>query len=454
MAVEATLADRSLPHSIEAERAVLGAILLDNELYYQAVGILTEHDFHHPGHRTIFRKMAELVAGSQPIDPITLHDALTRSKELEAVGGTAYLSSLLEGVPRIANLEPYARLVREKSILRQMIRRATEVLEKSYAAEEEASALLDEAQRSFLQISQEYDRGNLRSLQELLVETVAHVSGEEPAGPITGIPTGFIELDEMTLGLQPSDLIILAGRPGMGKTSLALNIALHAALEEQRVVGVFSLEMSAEQLAHRLLSSEARVDSHKLRSRYLSHAERDRLMEAGNRLSQARMFIDDTPGLSVMEMHSKARRLKAEHGLDLIVVDYLQLMTAAPGGRQRFDSRQLEISYISRHLKLLAKELDVAVLALSQLSRAPEQRRGDHRPQLSDLRDSGSIEQDADVVLFVYRPELYVSEPDEDIEGIAEIIIGKQRNGPIGTIRLVFIKEFTKFANYTAREEF
>jgi replicative DNA helicase len=455
MSQEAFVLDRSLPHSAEAEKAVLGLILLDNELYNQAAEILSEADFHNPAHRLLFRKMEELSAASQPIDVVTLHDALERSKQLEAVGGTGYLSSLLEGVPRLSSLEPYARIIREKAVLRKLIRVAGDVLERGFSAEEDAAALLESAEQAIFNISVERQDRSFRSLETVLAETCGDIPSEHRVDLITGIPTGFVDLDYLTGGFQPSDLIILAGRPAMGKTSLALNIALHAALEEQRVVGVFSLEMSAKQLGQRLLCSEAKVDSHRLRSGFLSKAERERVLSTAKNLSRAKLFIDDTPAISVVEMRSKARRLRAElERLDLLVVDYLQLMTGSPGSRQRFESRQLEISHISRNLKALAKELEIPVLAISQLSRAPEQRRGDHRPQLSDLRDSGSIEQDADLVMFVFRPEVYATEPDEDTKGLAEIIIGKQRNGPTGTVKLVFIHEFTKFANYSEREEF
>ncbi|HRR56605.1 MAG TPA: replicative DNA helicase, partial [Acidobacteriota bacterium] len=312
MSQEAFVLDRSLPHSAEAEKAVLGLILLDNELYNQAAEILSEADFHNPAHRLLFRKMEELSAASQPIDVVTLHDALVRSKQLEAVGGTGYLSSLLEGVPRLSSLEPYARIIREKAVLRKLIRVAGDVLERGFSAEEDAAALLESAEQAIFNISVERQDRSFRSLETVLAETCGDIPSEHRVDLITGIPTGFVDLDYLTGGFQPSDLIILAGRPAMGKTSLALNIALHAALEEQRVVGVFSLEMSAKQLGQRLLCSEAKVDSHRLRSGFLSKAERERVLSTAKNLSRAKLFIDDTPAISVVEMRSKARRLRAE----------------------------------------------------------------------------------------------------------------------------------------------
>ncbi|MFZ0430960.1 MAG: replicative DNA helicase [Acidobacteriota bacterium] len=446
--------DRSLPHSLDAERAVLGAILLDNRLYDQAAELLTEADFHSEAHRKIFVQMEQLSAESRAIDSITLREALQKENDLEIVGGAAYLASLVDGVPRIANLEQYARIVKEKSILRKLIHSTNDILLRSYAAEDDPLALLEQAEQSIFQISQERVKGGFSSLSDLLKRTWDHIHTlDERKEMVTGVATGFTQLDEMTSGFQNSDLVILAGRPGMGKTSLALNIGQYTAIRGSRTVGVFSLEMSAEQLVLRLLCGEARVDSHKVRSGFLSKADWQDLAKALSRLAQAKIFIDDTPGISIVEMRSKSRRLMVEHGLDLIIIDYLQLMSAFSGGRQRYESRQQEISAISRSLKGLAKELNVPVLALSQLSRAPEQRRGDHRPQLSDLRESGSIEQDADIVLFVFRPDLYAKEEEPEEQGVAEIIIGKQRNGPTGTVKLAFIDQWTKFENLARETE-
>lgn len=451
MSEELTL-DRSLPHSLEAERAVLGAILLDNRLYDQAAELLTDSDFHSEAHRKIFIRMEELSSSARAIDSVTLREALQKENDLEVVGGASYIASLVDGVPRISNLVQYARIVKEKSILRRLIHSTNEILLRSYAAEDDPLALLEQAEQSIFKISQERVRGGFVSLSDLLKATWENIHTlDERKELVTGVPSGFTDLDEMTSGFQKSDLVILAGRPGMGKTSLALNIGQYAAIREGGTVGLFSLEMSAEQLVMRLLCGEARVDSHKVRSGFLSKADWQDLAKAMSRLAQAKIFIDDTPGISIVEMRSKSRRLMVEHGLDMVIIDYMQLMSAFSGNRQRFESRQQEISAISRALKGLAKELDIPVLALSQLSRAPEQRRGDHRPQLSDLRESGSIEQDADVVLFVFRPDLYAKDDEAEETGVAEIIIGKQRNGPTGVVKLAFIDQWTKFENL-ARE--
>lgn len=444
--------DRSLPHSLEAERAVLGAILLDNRLYDQAAELLTDGDFHSEAHRKIFIRMEELSSSARAIDSVTLREALQKENDLEVVGGAAYIASLVDGVPRISNLAQYARIVKEKSILRRLIHSTNEILLRSYAAEDDPLALLEQAEQSIFQISQERVRGGFTSLSDLLKTTWENIHTlDERKEMVTGVASGFTDLDEMTSGFQKSDLIILAGRPGMGKTSLALNIGQYAAIREGCTVGIFSLEMSAEQLVLRLLCGEARVDSHKVRSGFLSKADWQDLAKSLSRLAQAKIFIDDTPGISIVEMRSKSRRLMVEQGLDMVIIDYMQLMSAFSGSRQRFESRQQEISTISRSLKGLAKELNIPVLALSQLSRAPEQRRGDHKPQLSDLRESGSIEQDADVVLFVFRPDLYAKDEEAEETGVAELIIGKQRNGPTGTVKLAFIDQWTKFENL-ARE--
>ena len=444
---------KSLPHSLEAERAVLGAILLENSVFDQAAEILTESDFYLEGHQKIFSKMVALASVSKAMDLLMLREVLERDNQLESVGGVAYVASLLDGVPRLSNIDHYARIVKEKSLLRKLIHSANEIVVRSFSDEEEPLTLLEQAEKAIFEISQEKIQGGFVSLSELLPDTYKHMQSlHELKDVVTGISTGFIDLDRLTSGLQCSDLIILAARPGLGKTSLALNIAQHAAVEEKKVVGVFSLEMAAQQLVIRLLCAQARIDGHKLRSGYLSKEDWQRVAGGMSKLSQALIYLDDSAGLSIIEMRSKARRLKAEKGLDLLIVDYLQLMGGSSGSRVRYENRQQEISAISRSLKGLAKELDVPVIALSQLSRAPEQRRGDHRPQLSDLRESGSIEQDADVVLFIYREDLYKKTEDVgDEEGVAQIIIGKQRNGPTGVIKLVFIEPWTKFENL-ARE--
>ena len=441
--------EKTLPHSTEAERAVLGAILLDNDILDQAAEMLKSDDFYVEGHRTIYSTMFALATASKAIDSLTLREELQRSDSLEAIGGVVYIASLLDGVPRVSNVEHYANIIREKSLLRRLVHSANEILVRSFSDEEDPGHLLEAAEKAIFDIGQEKIRGGFVELPEILAATYKHIEAlHERKELLTGLPTGFTELDQMLSGLQPSDLIIIAARPGLGKTSLALNIAQHLVVRENKVAGVFSLEMSAHQLGMRLLCSEARVDSHKMRSGYLSKEDWKALAKATSRLSQVQMFIDDTPGITILEMRSKARRLKAQHGLDLLIVDYLQLMSGTTSGRNRAENRQQEISTISRSLKGLAKELDLPLIAISQLSRAPEQRRGDHRPQLSDLRESGSIEQDADVVLFIYRQDFYKREEDLDEEdSYAQIIIGKQRNGPVGTVKLAFVDQWTRFEN-------
>jgi replicative DNA helicase len=441
------LAD-ALPHSDDAERSVIGAVLLDNRQFHHAQELLTHEAFYAPRHRKIFHALERLSEQGTALDLVTLKSELQRAGELEACGGTAYLASLVDGVPRSANIEHYAKLVKEKSLLRELIRSAQEILATALQPEGSADQVLDEAEKAIFKVAEERLRSGL-----LPIKTVAEGSLKiiedltQRREMITGIPTGFLQLDELTSGLQPSDLVILAARPSMGKTALALNLSAHAALAHGRTVGLFSLEMSHQQLFFRLLCAQAKVDAHRLRTGRIGKEDWQRLIKAYGELVEAPMFIDDTPGIGILEMRAKARRLKLERGLDLLVVDYLQLMR----GRGRYDSRQQEISDISRSLKELAKELHVPVVALSQLSRAPEQRGGDHRPQLSDLRESGAIEQDADVVLFLFREEIY-KKTDPDLRGKAELIIGKQRNGPTGLVDLNFIREFTLFVNPEWRE--
>ena len=445
--------EKSLPHSPEAERAVLGAILLENTLFDQTSEMLTREDFYLENHRNIFSTMERLSSDTRAIDLLTLREELQKQNELEAVGGVAYVASLLDGVPRVSSVMHYARIVKEKSLLRKLIHSANEILVRGFSNEEDPLELLERAEKSIFNISQENLQGGFVQLQDLLTESYANIESlYERKELISGIPTGFHQLDQLTSGLRPSEMIVVAARPGLGKTSLVVNIAQTAATEHQKVVGIFSLEMAAQQLVTRMLCSEARVDSHKMRSGYLSKDDWKRLAKTMSKLARAQIFIDDSAGISVVEMRSKARRLKAEHGLDLLIVDYLQLMSGtSSSSRVRFENRQQEISTISRSLKGLAKELNIPLIAVSQLSRAPEQRKGDHRPQLSDLRESGSIEQDADLVLFLYREDLYKKEEDPDEEGIVQLIIGKQRNGPTGVIKLAFIDQWTKFENL-ARE--
>ncbi len=440
--------DRTLPHNLEAEKCVLGAILINNHAFNQATEVIDSGDFFRDAHRRLFDKMVGLSERSQPIDLVTLKDELVRSGELDEVGGPAYISALTDGVPRSANVEHYARIVKEKSTLRRLIQSATEVLGRAYDAEEDADSLLDEAERSIFQIAEHRMRSGFVRVGEMVDSGYQMIEKlQQQRGLVTGVPTGFIDLDEMTSGFQKSDLVIIAARPGMGKTSFVMNMALNSAIEAGKSVGVFSLEMSKEQLFMRMLTSEARVDAHRFRGGFFGEQDYARLVEAFARLHDAKVFIDDTPGVGILEMRAKSRRLKLEHGLDMLIVDYLQLMQ----GRGKFESRQQELSSISRAMKILAKELEIPILALSQLSRAPETR-SDHRPQLSDLRESGALEQDADIVLFIFREDMYQVEGERnpESEGMAEIIIGKQRNGPTGSVKLAFLKQYTRFENLAA----
>jgi len=451
MPLDVTL-QKGLPHSSEAERAVLGAILIDNRTFDQAAEIITEEDFFVDRHAKIFAKMLALAAIARPIDSITLAEEMQRENQLEAIGGLSCIASLLDGVPRVSNVEHYARIIKEKSSVRRLIYTANEILDRGFSNEEDAATLIEAAEKAIFEISQQNMSGGFQSLQELLHPAYSHIQSlYQRQELVTGLASGFVDLDRMTCGFQRSDLIIVAARPGLGKTSFALNVGQHAALLSQ-TVGIFSLEMSSSQLVTRLLCAEARVDSQSVRTGRLAKEDWQALARAVSRLEKAQIFIDDTPGITIAEMRSKARRLKAEHGLDLLIVDYLQLMSAGSSGRMRYENRQQEISTISRNLKGLAKELNVPLIAISQLSRAPEQRRGDHKPQLSDLRESGSIEQDADVVLFIYREDKYSKEEEEAKKGVAEIIIGKQRNGPTGTVELAFIEQWTKFENLLHEE--
>jgi len=442
MATDISL-ERTLPNNLEAERSILGAILLDDKAMFTVLETLRTEDFYLESHRRIFEKMYALTASSRAIDLVTLKNELQRSDELESAGGSAYLASLTDGLPRAVNVEHYAQIVKEKATLRRLIQISNEIMARSYQSEESADEILEDVEKAIFEVASQQFRTSFAPIEPLVSAAYKHI--EEVANRksvVTGLETGFSELDKMTAGLHPSELTIVAARPGLGKTSFCLNVAQHAAIRKQQCVALFSLEMSREQLVKRLLCAEAEVDSHKVNTGYLNRDDWNRLGRAAGALSQTRIFVDDTAGMSIVEMRSKARRLSAEHGLDLVIVDYLQLMS---GGTQRYENRTQEISQISRGLKALAKELNVPVVAVSQLNRAVESRRGEHRPQLSDLRESGSIEQDADLVLFINREEIY--NPTEENSGLADIIIGKQRNGPTGSFRLAFIKQFTKFAN-------
>lgn len=443
--LELTL-EKTLPSNVEAERMILGVILLDNLVVNQAIEKLKPEDFFLHSHRRIFEKMILLVEQGRGIDPITLQEELRRSGELESVGGTAYVATLFDGVPRFSNIESYIKIVKGKSTLRKLINASNQIMAMAFDDEEEPEMILDEAERQIFAIAEDRIKEGFVHIGEVAgkqLKVIDEIAGREQL--VTGVATGFRDLDFMTSGLQRGDLIIVAARPSMGKTAFSMNMAQNAALHTQphggkAVIGVFSLEMSKESLVQRMLCSQARVDAHRLRTGMLSRDDWRRLGQGVGELSEARIFLDDTPGISVLEMRAKARRLLNEQkALDMIIVDYLQLMT----GKGRYESRQQEVSQISRELKMLAKELNVPLIALSQLSRAPETRTGQHKPQLSDLRESGSIEQDADVVMFIYREEVY--KPETEKQNIAEIIIGKQRNGPIGSVELVFLKSLTRF---------
>ena len=434
--------ERSLPHNIDAEKSVLGSILVNNENYYRVVELLRPEDFYFDAHRVIFRQIVELMEKSKTVDLITIQEELMRASSLESAGGISYLAGMLEGIPHLVNTESYIGIIREKSLMRQMISTTNKIMAECFDQAEPAEQILDKAEQAFFSLSEKRIKSGFVSVQDMQGSTKILIDKlYTEREMITGVATGFTDLDRMTAGLQPGDLIVLAARPSMGKTALALNMAQHVAVKKGQGVGIFSLEMSKEQLLMRFLCAESMVDAHKVRTGYLAKEDYSRLIEGLATVARAPIHIDDSSTLTVMEMRAKARRLKAEHGLSLIVVDYLQLMS----GYGRVENRVQEISGISRGLKALAKELNVPVIALSQLSRAPEQRQGDHRPQLSDLRESGSIEQDADVVAFIYREEVY--KPDEENSGRAELIIAKQRNGPIGIVRIAFLKQFTKFEN-------
>jgi len=439
--------ERGLPANLDAERFVLGAILMDDALYIQVAGALEAEDFSLEKHRRIFLRMGELYTRGERIDRVTVANELMKQNQLESVDGITYLVSLDEGLPTLANLDSYVGIVKDKAVLRRIIFTSRNLIDRCIIGEEEPDQILASAEESLLKLGETRAGDALVNPKQILDAFEGGINVFlDPSKRIKGLSTGFLKLDEMTGGLHEGELVILAARPSMGKTALALNIAQHVAMfpEQKQTVAVFSLEMSRESLLTRMICAGARVDQQKFRAGYLNQDERRRLNRTASELVQAPLFIDDTSGANLMDIHAKLRRLKSEHGLSLVVVDYLQLMS----GRGRYENRNQEISTISRGLKLLAKELRVPMLVLSQLSRAPETRPGDHRPQLSDLRESGSIEQDADLVSFIFREEVY--KPDrEDLRGMAELLLAKQRNGPTGRVNLVFLKEFTKFENRT-----
>jgi replicative DNA helicase len=443
MADTAGVAERTLPHNLEAERSVLGAILIHNDAFNLAAEIISADDFFRDAHRRIFEKMTVLNERNEAVDFVTLKEALARGGELDEVGGPAYVASLADGVPRATNVEYYARIVKEKATLRKLIYAANKILGNAYEADQESDVVLDEAEAAIFAVADDRIKEGFVPMRDLVKESFPKIEQLfEQKRLITGVPTGFVDLDGMTRGFQPGDLVIVAARPSMGKTSLVLNIAQHVATQPDHAVGFFSLEMSKESLFLRLLTAEAQIDSHRLMSGAIGQKDYGRISHALETLSAMRLFIDDTAGIGVLEMRAKSRRLRAEHGLSLIVIDYIQLMT----GRGRFENRTLELASISRSLKGLAKELNVPIVVLSQLSRAPESR-SDHRPQLSDLRESGALEQDADVVVLIYRDDAYNRDPNNPEAGTAELILAKQRNGPTGLVKLAFLREQTRFAN-------
>ena len=438
---------RTLPHNLDAEQSVLGAILLDNTAINPAGETLTPEDFYGEAHRVVFEAMVALSEDDSPIDAVTVAERLERSGQLERAGGLGYLSTLMDGLPRALNVADYARIVKDKSSLRNLISSANTIITSAISGDEPTDDIIDQAERRIFEIAEDKVKRGFLSIRDLVGETTHQLEElYERSDVVTGVPTGFKRLNTYTAGLQSGDLIIIAGRPSMGKTALALNIAQHVALRHDGSVGIFSLEMSTQQLVRRMISSEAQVDNQKINTGYLSKDELNGLINSLELLASKNIFVDDAANPSLLEMRSKARRLKAEHGLDLLIIDYLQLMSLG-----RFENRNLEIGAISRALKGLAKELEVPVIALSQLSRAPEAR-SHHRPQLSDLRESGNLEQDADVVSFIYREELY-NPDDPSLEGEATLIIAKQRNGPVGDVPLVFLKQFTTFKERDDRDD-
>ena len=431
--------ERVPPQNIDAEQSVLGAILLDREAIYKVMKVLRPDDFYRENHRIIYEAMLDLNESGSPVDMITVSDHLRRQGTLEKAGGVAYIASLGETVPTAANVEYYARIVEEKSLLRTLIQVSARIAGMSYEEGEEPEKLITEAEQMIVELGSRRAATAFYAIKDIILDTFAHLEFlYNNRGSVTGVPTSFPDLDRICSGLQPSDLIILAGRPSMGKTALGLCIAYSAALRHNIPVAIFSLEMSKEQLVQRILCAEARVDQHRLRTGNLEEDDWRMLHETKGKLAGIPIFIDDTPGITVRQVRAKSRLLKAEKGLGLIVIDYLQMMQ----GNRRYENRQQEISDISRSLKSLAKELNVPVLALAQLSRLVE-RRDNKRPIMSDLRESGSLEQDADLIMFIYRDEYY--NPDSEKKGIAEIIISKHRNGPVGTVELGFFKEYTRF---------
>lgn len=441
MAAEEALLKRVLPHSIEAEQSVIGSMILDQEAITIASEIIFPEDFYNKQYGVLFSAMVELHDEGKPVDIVTLQDRLKEKDVPPEVSSLEFIRDIITAVPTSANVRYYARIVSEKSTLRKLIRLVGEIENNCYAGKESLEVILEDTEKQVFDLVQRRNTGDNVPIRKIVMNALQRIEAASMNdGNITGIATGFFDLDVMTSGMQPADLVLIAARPSMGKTAFVLNIAQHAAFKLKRPVAIFSLEMSKEQLVNRLFSLESSVDAQHLRNGQLDENEWEKLIESAGVIGKSKLIIDDTPGISIQELRSKCRKFKLEHGLDMIIIDYLQLMSG--GGRS--ESRQQEISEISRSLKALAREMNVPVLALSQLSRAVEQR-PDHRPMMSDLRESGAIEQDADVVMFIYRDDYY--NKDTEKPGVAEIIIGKQRNGPVGTVELAWMAKYTRFAN-------
>lgn len=437
-------ADRTPPYNTEAEQAVLGAVFLEPPAVITASERLVPEDFYRTSHQLIFSVMLQLFDRNEPVDVVTVTNALQSAKHLEEVGGVSYLAELAGSAPTAANIEYYCNIVAEKSLLRRLIRTATQIVSESYTREDDAESIVDDAERQILEVAERKRTGEFRPIKDVLIETYDNIEAlQSRKDEVTGTGTGFMELDRMTAGFQKSDLIIVAARPSVGKTAFALNIAQNVATKNDSNVAIFSLEMGARQLAMRMLCAEGNIDAQKLRTGRLEDDDWQKLTMAMGTLSRAGIYIDDSPGIRVNDIRSKCRRLKQEKGLDLVIIDYLQLIVGS-GNLGHQENRQQEVSEISRTLKAMARELDVPVIALSQLSRGVESRQ-DKRPMMSDIRESGSIEQDADIVAFLYRDDYYNKESEK--QNIIEIIIAKQRNGPVGTVELAFIKEYNKFVN-------
>lgn len=444
--MDEALIRKTLPHNIEAEQSVIGSMIMDAEAIVVASEMITSEDFYGNQYGILFKAMTELYAAGNPIDLLTLQNKLSQMDVPAELSSVEFLRDLLTSVPTSANVKYYAKIVKEKSKLRKIIKATEEIANTCYLGKEKLEDILDDTEKKIFSLVQSKDGGDYVPIKDVVINAMERIEAvSKTRGNVTGIPTGFIDLDYKTSGFQNSDLILIAARPSMGKTAFELNIAEYMAFRKNVTVAIFSLEMSKEQLVNRLFSLESKVDSQKIRTGDLEDSDWERLIESANIIGNSNLIIDDTPGISIGELRSKCRKYKLEHNLGIIIIDYLQLMTA--GGR--VESRQQEISEISRSLKALARELNVPVVALSQLSRAVESR-PDHRPMLSDLRESGAIEQDADVVMFLYRDDYYNKESEK--KGIAEVIIAKQRNGPIGTVELVWLPNYTKFANYDSKK--